>query len=447
MTKQYQSRRQTTQRRAAPSSYRFETRQPSYEDPPPRRDPLIPPRRPFQRSRSAWNNYFGLRQRARNNSMAWWGLKIVQGMLLGGGIIALGIVLWALNAVFDGGVCLSRLGLLVILIGIFAALRYAAAPITCRWIVTVPENWFYVVEDGDGYTIEYLESGRMIVPWRWNSRVREYVDFSSVTVNEVVEDVLDSDALPVDIEVSVLMSFNPVEADPDLYAPLRKLQTQEQFQMLIARDVRDIVRKHLNTLTSVQGRGLLHNVQSLETVIAEQLENRASLGLTPASNRPVTVHVRAPQKVKDAYQSLWARAARVREESQTLKDIKALAGDLGVPFDDAFQLFYLMQRGGTPPPSALRQSRRTADSDAIQQPVYIVQQAPERSIEQPPLVSQPPVIETTEHDAITVDAEPLKTQEHEIPPEIPRIIQDPEQAPDPFDVRRRRRESRRRPED
>lgn len=418
-------------------------------DPPttPRRDPYIPPRQPFQRSRSAWNNYFGLRNRARNNSMSWWALKLVQGFLFGGGIIVFGTLLWTLNEVFDGGVCLARLGLGVILAGIFVFLRYAAAPITCRWIVTVPENWYYVVEDGDGYTIEYLGTGRMIVPWRWNSRVREYVDFSSVTINEVVEDVLDSDALPVDIGVSVQMSFNPVDADPNLYATLRKLRSQEQFQALIARDVRDIVRKHLNTLASVQGRGLLQNVQSLEAVIADQLEGRAALGLTPATTRPVTVHVRAPQKVKDAYQSLWARAARVREESQTLKDIKDMAADLGVPFDEAFQLFYIMQRGGTPPPSTLRQSRRETDH-GIQQPVYIVQQAPEQNLEMPPLIPQTPVTETIEHDAIVVDEHPtMKTQEHEIPPEIPRIIQDAEQAPDPFDVRRRRKESRRRSED
>ena len=229
-----------------------------------------------------WRGYRGLRRQARYSSMAWWGLKTVQGLLSGGGLVALGALLAILVGLGDGSTWLVRLGSGLVVVGILVLLRYALAPVTCRWIVTVPENWYYVIEDSDGYTLEYLGPGRMIVPWRWHSSVREYVDFSSIAVNEVVEDVLDSQALPVDIEVSVVMAFNPVNADPNAYAALRKMAAPEQFQAMIARDVRDIVRKHLNTLAPVQGQsGLLHDVQSLEAVIAAQLEGRAALGLTP----------------------------------------------------------------------------------------------------------------------------------------------------------------------
>ncbi len=395
----------------------------SYADPygrDTRRDPYLPSEGWYARG---WRGYRGLRRQARYSSMAWWGLKIVQGLLWGGGLVAFGALLAILVALGDGSAWPSRLGSALIVVGIIVLLRYALAPVTCRWIVTVPENRYYVVEDGDGYTLEYLGPGRMIVPWRWHSHVREYVDFSSIAVNEVVEDVLDSHALPVDIEVSVVMSFDPVNADPNVYAALRKLVAPEQFQGLIARDVRDIVRKHLNTLAPVQGQsGLLHDVQSLEAVIAEQLAGRAALGLTPAPTRPVAVHVRAPQKVKEAYQSLWARSARVREEAQTLLDIKEVARELGLSYEEAFQLFYILQRGTTP----VRGAGRTLRGEEAGLPPLVVFRSPE-----PPVPEAPP-----EEEIAPGEVPPA-------PPELPRVIDDPLRAPDPFDLRRQRRDKRR----
>lgn len=374
-----------------------------------------------------WSRYGVLRRRARVNSMAWWGLKLVQGLILGGCLIMLGGALAVVGLASETG-WLSVLGVGCALAGVLLALRGLAAPLIQRWIVSVPENWYYVVEDGDGYTVEYLQPGRMIVPWRASSTIHPYVDFASVVINEVVEDVLDSDALPVDLEVSVLMTFNPTQADPGLFASLRKMTHPDQFRTMLARDLRDIVRKHVTALEPVGGQGLLPNVQTLESVIAEQLEEtRSIMGLRPAEDRPVTVHVRAPKQVKEAYQSLWARAARVREESQTLLDIKRLAGELGLPFDDAFQLFYIMQRGTSPASSSRRYSRAGVDT----QPVVVV-----HTSDTPPPA---PAAQTAEHAAVS--PEPDAPPDEAAPP---RVIRDAEHAPDPFDLRRQRKSRGRR---
>jgi len=354
-----------------------------------------------------------LRERAGLDSMAWWRLKIRQGALVGGTLLALGIACAIVLTIagLDEPVPLA-IGLALAGLGALVFLRYLAAPLTCRWIVTVPENRYWVIEDYDGYTIEYLEPGRLIVPWRRNTRARPYVEFNTVAVSEVVDDVLDSDALPVDIEVSVVMTYNPARADPAYFAMLRQMRTPDAFTAMLARDVRDIVRKHLSLLDPVAGQHALHDITSLEGVIVSQLEARAALGLFPASSRPVTVHVRAPQQVKQAVQAQWARA---RQGSQTLLAIKELARELNLPYEQAFQLFYVMQRAGSP------------GVEHTTPPIVVVHP----SGGQPTWTS--PAAETAEHPPVS----PLTDA-----PATPRLIADPERAPDPFDVRRRRRARR-----
>jgi len=125
--------------------------------------------------------------------------------------------------------------------------------------------------------------------------------------------------------------------------------------------------------------------------------------------------------VKEAYQSLWARSARVREEAQTLLDIKQLARELGLTYEEAFQLFYIMQRGAPPARSAGRSVRR----------------------EEPGL---PPLVVFRSAEPPAPEPPPEETAPEEIPPaprEMPRVIDDPLRAPDPFDVRRQRRDQRR----
>jgi hypothetical protein len=223
--------------------------------------------------------------------VAWWGYKFVQGLLFGGGPFAIGVLLVALSALLGGVGCLSGIGVTLVAAGLLVLLRYALAPATCHWIVTVPENKYWVVEDRDGYTLEYLPPGRMIVPWRWNSKVRNYVDFNAVTVTQVIDDVLSAGAPRVDVEVSVVMTFNPVEADPEMYASLRALDSREKFEAMLARDVLSIVRRNLNRLPQGQ-QDVLRHPEVLEDVIAEQLERHQAWGLFLASGRPVTVTVR-----------------------------------------------------------------------------------------------------------------------------------------------------------
>ncbi len=257
--------------------------------------PVAPPAEPpsksaYGRSRRAWTNYSGLRQRARASSMSWWGYKAVQGLLLGGIPLALGAAIDILAALAGAGVTVTGLGAVIMLAGLAIILRYALAPLTCRWIVSVPENRYCVVEDADGYTLEYLEPGRLIVPWRWNARVRDYVDFNTVTIREVVLDALNVDP-PVDIEVTVIMAFNPVHADPELFARLRGMTTRSAFETMIARDVRDTVRKHLHQLSPRQQQTALRHPRLVEDALAAALERHAALGLTLASSRPIMVHV------------------------------------------------------------------------------------------------------------------------------------------------------------
>jgi hypothetical protein len=254
--------------------------------------PPLPPKGLLGRGRSAVRHYGGLRQRARADGMAWWGYKLVQGLLFGGGPFAIGVLLVTLSALFGGVGCLSGVGVALVVAGPLVLLRYAFAPATCRWIVTVPENKFWVVEDRDGYTLEYLPPGRMIVPWRWNSRVRDYVDFNTIPITEMVDDVLSVGVPRVDVEVSVVMTFNPVEADPELYAQLRSMNSRDKFEAMLARDVHSILRRHLNRLPLEQQQDVLRHPEQLEDAIAEQLERHQALGLFLASGRPVSAVVR-----------------------------------------------------------------------------------------------------------------------------------------------------------
>jgi len=364
--------------------------------------------------------------------MSWWVFKIMQGAVFGGALVVLAISLILVNALADGGLFFARLGMGIAILGLLVFLRYLAAPFAAKWIVRVPENWYYVVEDADGYTIEYLSPGRMIVPWRWGSRIVEYVNFSGISATEVIQDALGSDSLPVDVEVMVNLRFDPVKADPDLYPTLRKMNTKEIFQDVITRDLRDIVYRYLSGIATIEGqRDLLHNVESLEQVIAEQLSSAQPLGLSLAANHPVLVRVRVPPKVRDAYQSLWERGQRVREGSKTLLEIKNLASELGISYEDAFQLFYLMQNGPEMTTTTPAGKRRTAS-----QPVVVFQTSPMPEV--PPVPSQKA---TAEHPVVT---EPLPTApEPAAPPSIARLIEDADRAPDPMDLRRQRRDQRR----
>ncbi|NDJ75146.1 MAG: hypothetical protein GYB65_02715 [Chloroflexi bacterium] len=374
-------------------------------------DELPPPR----------DGYRELQQQARYDSMAWWRYKIAQGLRLGGSIVAVGLIVLLLQAMTGSPRAMAWLGGLVVVAGLGMIGRYALAPLTCKWLVIVPENWTYVIEDDEGYTREYLPSGRLLVPWRWHVFVREYVDFSTVTVTEVIRDALNSQVVPVDIEASVSMVFDPTQADPAQYATLRKMDSPDIFERMLARDLRDIIHRYLKRLSPEEAYHLQHDADSLEELILDELAGRAPLGLFPAPKRPVMVHIRVPQQVRDAYQSLWRRKAQMRDSSESIREIKALAQELGLPFDEAFQLFYIMDRGQAPGPSTRRPPYNT---EAGSPPVVVIQQPSGQPPASAPPVIEPGISETVEHDPVS-------------PP--PRIVEDPDQAPDPFDLRRKRK--------
>jgi hypothetical protein len=260
---------------------------PPYTPPPP------PPSGIVGRSKWAWQRYGGLRKRARADSMSWWAMKVLQGLLIGGGPLAFGVLIIVAATLLNTSRWVAWVGMGFALAGLLFLLRYLLAPVTCRWIVTVPENRFCVVEDADGYTAEYLEPGRWIVTWRWNAKVRDYVDFNTVTTNTLIADVLGGNGPVLDMDVTVIMAFNPAEAEPQMGAQLRQVTAREQFETLIARDVRDIVRKHFRLLPPDQQRSALSNTRVFEEVIADELAHYHTMGLTLASSRPVMVYVRS----------------------------------------------------------------------------------------------------------------------------------------------------------
>ncbi len=235
--------------------------------------------------------YRDLRQRARANSMSWWGAKALQGMLIGIIPVTFGLLLTAAYALVGGSVFWALLGLLLLLGGVAAILWYALAPWTCKWIVTVPENCYWVVEDANGHTAEYLPPGRLIVPFRMNSKVRDYVDFNAITIRETYEDVLRGSGRKVDLEINVVAAFNPVEADPRLYARLRTMIVREQFEDIVTNHVRDAVSMYFTRLSPDFWQGALQNPKVLEETIIDQLYGLEAMGLFLGSSQPVTVFV------------------------------------------------------------------------------------------------------------------------------------------------------------
>lgn len=383
--------------------------------------PIQPPR-PDRRStppafdtrwvgRASWRQRFGeLRDRAAANSIMWWALLVVEGLVIGLGLVLLGVVWLLIVGVAADLEWLSRLGIALIVGGMIVFLRYLAAPITARWIVNVPVGWYYVVEDS-GTTFEYLEPGRLIVPWRWNARILPYVDFNTLNLTVRVENVMDSADLPVDLDIALALRYNPTYADESLYETLRSFTHEDQFEALIADSVRDTVYEHLSRLRLIAGDPVPLDVKSLETVIVEGLADYEAYGIVPAAERPVTVTVIAPPAVREVYQAIWtqSQSAQGRSDTEILRQIEHVASDLEVPFDEALQLYFLLQRG-MPPPRAARETQPAAPIEADETGETQVEPAPEET-----------------------------PAEKWVPP---RAVEDPNYAPDPFALRRERKRER-----
>ncbi len=284
-------------RRAAPyqpNSYRppdYESFAPSSGYTPPYNPPLPPARGPFARGQQAWRIYRGLDQRARADSMVWWSVKFVQGVMAGGGLILIGGLTVAATTLLGPSTCIFGIGVGLILIGLVILLYYAAAPITCRWIVAVPENHYWVIEDAHGLTLAFLPPGRRAIPWQRSVTVREYADFRWFKVTELIENVLIIGGHPVSLEIVVVINFNPADAHPDQYGPLREFTAREVFEDTFAREIQTIVRYQLSHLSLNQQQQLVRSPHQLETLIAQELATYEDMGLTLASSRPVSVYV------------------------------------------------------------------------------------------------------------------------------------------------------------
>ncbi len=240
------------------------------------------------------------------------------------------------------------------------------------------------------------------------------------------------------------LRFNPLEADPDNYATLRRMRTPEPFQNIVARDLRDLIHHYLSAITPTEtSRFKLDDVELLETVILDTLDSYAPLGMFPAANRPVSVRMIASRQSKEAQQVLLARAVRMREQAQTIGDIKRMAQELGIPFEDAFQLLYLLQYGAPAQPTS--RTRRVPEPPT--QPVVILRQVAPGDVDLAPTLPGDSKRITAEHAAVNLTDLDASTQPGGVkipaPPVPPAAIQNANQAPNPMDLRRERKAERR----
>ncbi|MBN2304282.1 MAG: hypothetical protein JXQ72_07395 [Anaerolineae bacterium] len=321
---------------------------------PPVYSPPPPPKPPPGKFRKAKNSYDKLRDRARNNSMSWWGLKIVQGLLFGCGLALFGVTLGAPFLMLDGVECFASIGLVFVLASTALALRYILAPITCQWLVTVPEGEYYVLEDYEHFTLEYLESGRLIIPWRLNTRVVPYVKFKGVSASTKIEHVLHAQNIVVVIEVRATMSFNPARAVPQTHPRLRQMTRPEAFQNMIVGNITEAVHRHLQQLNPTAPSNSRPYVQTIESAVIEKLRGLEPMGLTLSGEYPVGARIHAPKRLDDAFQQAQQlNAARSRyDHDQSLRDIADLAARLGIPLEEVYRVYYLYQRVMPPMPSA-----------------------------------------------------------------------------------------------
>lgn len=294
-------------------------------------------------------NLKAMRARAMTSSAAWWSYKARQGLLSGGMIASVGLVGLVAAALSDGMICLTGAGLGLIAVGLGVIAWYALAPLTCKWVVVVPKGQFWYVEDARSHkTLAFLGPGTMDIARKVNTALGVYVSFDEIRVRNIVRDVLDTRDLPVDIEVAASLKFDPTTAQGDRYDQLRQLINPTQFQIIIWEEIDGAVRDHMNRLDAVQDSSLQAQIKALTQVVSGRLARLAPMGLVP--NRPVLVHIRAPQEVKDRVRSMWGGSA----DSPMIAEIKALARELNMSYDEAVRTYYFLKHGTEPPPAAYR---------------------------------------------------------------------------------------------
>lgn len=222
------------------------------------------------------------------SSMKWWAGNIVQGLFSGIGPILLALMLVQLYFITDDYNALL-VAFPLLLVGLVYLIWFGLAPVTRKWIVTVPENEYYVVEAKNGAVFAYVGAGQHRVPWHMNTLVRKYADFKTISVYEHFEDVEWADGTVGYIEFKVTMAFDPAQADPSMYAALYEMTQPDAFATMIRRDLRDFVRHQSKLLTWEEVLLLIRGSRVLEGAVTEALEPWEAMGLTPGGERAIRV--------------------------------------------------------------------------------------------------------------------------------------------------------------
>lgn len=254
-----------------------------------RRPPLPPPRNIFERIWRVIRRYLGLQRGAQTSSMLWWGLKIIQGVLVGLPLIVLGAALMVARPVLGSTQCVAGLGPVFLLVGILAMLWNFLAPVTSAWRVTIPAGEYWVVEDRHGQPFQFLGGGPQRVDWHMNVRLRRYVDFTRVETVVVIQDVLPAAGTRVDLEISAALHFEPHNAAPENYVELRKLTQIGPFEHMLRRAIHTAIREAFQRRPYDAQLDLLAHPEDIEQIVARAIAPLRAWGLFPFPDRPARV--------------------------------------------------------------------------------------------------------------------------------------------------------------
>lgn len=347
--------------------------------------------------RSPGNGSAGLRRPQVLNSVDWWRGKAIQGAVIFLILFTPGLILVGVSQTRGDRAFLLIPGLAAILIGLGILAVYLLAPFTLKWIVIVPENHYWAVEDLRGMvTLGFLGEGAMSMQRKFNARIVPYVNFTQLNVTEIVTNVFDTHDLPVDIEVIALLRFDPTQADPQEYATLRSMIQQRQFEFEIRRQINLVVRATLGRLDPARSRSIQDTLHGLEAAVAEHLGHMAALGLQPVSARPVSAYIRTPRNIPDHIRRLWDRGANTSQESEMIRDIKEMMNSFGLTFEDAVRQYYLLKHGVQPPGGGPSTAPRPGDQTRYgQRPPFSDQATHHPGADQTRYGQRPPVGEET----------------------------------------------------
>jgi len=411
--------------------------------------PIMPSNLPGP-PRPANNRPATLRQRARFNSRDWWAWQIIKGGIVGGFVFSGGLILVGVAQSRPGLACLTILGVAAMLLGALILVIHLFAPWLLTWAVEVPANHYWRVENLKGTrTRGFLAPGLMAMQVKTNARIVPYVNFVVLQVIEIVHNVFETPQAPLNIEVLATVRFNPTEADPDAYDTLSQMTQRVQFEVEIRRQIQRTVRAHMRRIDPARQRSLQDTLRGLEAAIARDLGDMKALGLLPEA---VSAYPHALATVPDDVRRMWDRGASTPHESELIRDLREMMQQFGLTFEQAVHYYNLLKRGFQPPesaasipdtppgtpPRAASGGPQSADMGETR-----MHHAEQTQYGQPPAGD-----ETVFHTGTPPGDETVRTTTddfRDIGTRASRTIRDPEDAPDPMDLRDPRRDQRRKP--